>query len=306
MFKFLRTITYFSIPFFIWALIVVLVDPFNYFNKIHLIERNAKINAENLNTLLYRSIDFVNRPTNNILIGDSRTDALPLKLIEKYSKKEFKKLNTNATKLNEIFELFYMANERKKIDKVVIGINFNMFNKFSYENRVNSIKKIINNPFLYIYNKDVLEACYFVLRSHFFNVDLDSKPKMNREEFWKWTVDVKGDHWYGKYAFPNTLYNDLIEFDDFTKNNKTEVIFIIVPHHKDFHQRLIDYKLLDEEKRFKELMSSLNAKVFDFDYPNSITQNNINFIDPIHYNDSIGKLMVEEIWNNKILIGKKL
>ena len=53
-------------------------------------------------------------------------------------------------------------------------------------------------------------------------------------------------------------------------------------------------------------MSSLNAKVYDFDYPNSITQNNINFIDPIHYNDSIGKLMVEEIWNKKILIGKKL
>ena len=51
-------------------------------------------------------------------------------------------------------------------------------------------------------------------------------------------------------------------------------------------------------------LANKNAKVYDFDYPNTKTQNNINFIDPIHYNDSIGKLIVEEIWNKKILFGK--
>ena len=61
---------------------------------------------------------------------------------------------------------------------------------------------------------------------------------MNREEFWKWTVDIKGDHWYGKYAFPNILYNDLIEFDDFTKNNKTEVIFIIITSPQRFSSKI--------------------------------------------------------------------
>ncbi len=304
--RFLKNIAYFFIPFFIWALVVFFVDPFNYFNKIELIDKNAKINAENLNTLLYRSVDFMNFPTSNILIGDSRTDALSQNLIEKYSKKKFKKLNTNATKLNEIFDLFYLANNKHKIDQVVIGINFSMFNKYSFENRVSSLKKIFKNPFLYIYNKDVLEACYFVLRSCFFNINLDFKPKMNRDQFWKWTIDVKGGHWYGKYDFPNNIYADLIEFDNFTKQNETKVIFIIVPHHKDFYQRLIDFELEDEEKNFKEIMSSLNAEVFDFDFPNSITENKINFHDPVHYNDSIGKIMVDEIWGNKLLIGRKL
>ena len=304
--KFLKKMAYFFIPFFIWALVVFFIDPFNYFNKIELIDKNAKINAENLNTLLYRSVDFMNFPTSNILIGDSRTDALPKSLIEKYSKKKFKKLNTNATKLNEIFDLFYLANNKRKIDQVVIGINFSMFNKYSYENRVSSLKKILKNPFLYIYNKDVLEACYFVLRSHFFSINLDSKPKMNKDQFWEWTIDVKGKHWYGKYDFPNDTYVDLIEFDNFTKKNKTEVVFIIVPHHKDFYERLIDFDLEEEEKKFKKIMSSLNAKVFDFDYPNSITQNRINFRDPIHYIDSIGKLIVNEIWKNELLIGRKL
>ena len=145
--RFLKNIAYFFIPFFIWALVVFFVDPFNYFNKIDFIDKNTKINAENLNTLLYRSVDFMNFPTSNILIGDSRTDALPKNLIEKYSKKKFKKLNTNATKLNEIFDLFYLANNKRKIDQVVIGINFSMFNKYSFENRVSSLKKNFQKSF---------------------------------------------------------------------------------------------------------------------------------------------------------------
>jgi hypothetical protein len=53
-------------------------------------------------------------------------------------------------------------------------------------------------------------------------------------------------------------------------------------------------------------MSSLNAKVYDYDYYNSITKNKNNFSDPIHFNDSIGDLIVNEIWKNQLVIGKEL
>ena len=296
----------FFIPFLIWGAIVYVIDPFNYFNKIHIINNKAKANAENLNTLLFRTINFINSPSENILIGDSRTDALPYKLIEKLTKKKFKKLNTNATKLNEIFELFYFANNVNKINQVVIGINFNMFNKYSYENRVKSMKRIIKNPLLYIYNKDVAEACFYVIKSQLFNINLNSKPFLNKEEFWEWTIDVKGNHWYGKYEFPNKIYSDLIDFDNFTTKNNIELIFIIVPHHIDFHQKLVEFGLTENENKFKKIMSSLNAKVYDYDYFNSITTNKNNFTDPIHYNDSIGNLIVNEVWGNQLFIGKEL
>lgn len=303
---FIKKIFLFIIPFLIWGAMVYIIDPFNYFNKIHIISDRAKTNAENLNTLLFRTINFINSPSENILIGDSRTDALPLKLIENLTKNKYKKFNTNAAKLNEIFELFYFANNVNKINQVVIGINFNMFNKYSFENRVQNMKKVIKNPLIYIYNKDVAEACFYVIRSQLFNINLNSIPSVSKEEFWKWTIDVKANHWYGKYEFPEKTYVDLIEFDNFTTKNNIELIFILVPHHIDFHQKLIDYGLTEQEIRFKKIMSSLNAKVYDYDYYNSITKNKNNFSDPIHFNDSIGDLIVNEIWKNQLSIGKEL
>lgn len=304
--KFIKRSIYFFIPFIAWAVVVYSIDPFNYFNKIKIIKSSAKINAENLNTLLFRTINFMNSPSQNVLIGDSRTNSLPHDLIKKISGTKYKKINTNAAKLNEIFELFYFVNNINKIDEIVIGINFNMFNKYSYENRVKNIKEIIKNPLYYIYNKDVAEACFYVLRSHLFNINLNSKPTMNKEEFWKWTIDTKANHWYGKYEFPKNIYHELIKLDNFTKKNNIKLIFIIVPHHKDFQEKLVEFGLAEKENEFKKIMSKLNAQVYDYDYLNSITTNKNNFTDPIHYNDSIGRLIVTEIWTNNLQIGKKL
>ena len=72
------------------------------------VSNKAKANAENLNTLLFRTINFINSPSENILIGDSRTDALPYKLIEKLTKKKFKKLNTNATLVMKFLNYFIL------------------------------------------------------------------------------------------------------------------------------------------------------------------------------------------------------
>ena len=58
------------------------------------------------------------------------------------------------------------------------------------------------------------EACFYVIKSQLFNINLNSKPFLNKEEFWEWTIDVKGNHWYGKYEFPNKICSDLIDFDN--------------------------------------------------------------------------------------------
>ena len=90
------------------------------------------------------------------------------------------------------------------------------------------------------------------------------------------------------------------------KKNNINVILINIPHHIDFHEKLISNNLKMEENKFKNILSSLNAKVYDFDYSNEITNDKINFKDPIHYNDSIGRLIVREIWGNNLKFGKKL
>ncbi|HKG05244.1 MAG TPA: hypothetical protein VKB19_02240 [Pedobacter sp.] len=303
--RFLTSAICLSIPFLTWAIVNVIVDPFNYFN-IGIFSKDTRASAEGLNQLMYRTIDYVHEPCGNILIGDSRTELLPIKRIEKLTGEKYKKLNTNGTKLNEIFDLFYLAHKREKLKKVVIGVNFNMFNKFGYQDRISGLQRVLDNPLIYIYNKDVAYATYVTIKYLVTKVNVDQKPPMTKEEFWKFTILSKAIDWYGKYEFPAELNKELVEFDNFTHKNNIEVVFIIVPHSNDFHNRLVQFGLSDQERRFKKIMSNLNATVYDFDYRNPITLQKTNFKDPIHYNDSIGNLMVDEIWNHKLSIGKRI
>lgn len=307
MIRFLKNSLILSAPFVFWVIFVVVIDPFNYFGFSNAISGEVKEqNSGRLNTLLYRTISFKRYPTANILIGDSRTDLLPVSELERITGKHFGKLTNNAAKLNEIFELFYFANSYHKLETVVIGINFNMFNEYGYADRVKDIKEIISFPPRYVFSTSVAEACYFVLRAQIIGKDISDVPPMTREEFWKWNIEEKATHWYGKYKYPNELYAQMRKLDDFAIRNDINLIFIVVPHHREFHDRLIEFGLLNEELKFKEYLSSLNAKVIDYDFENEITIDKENFTDPVHYQESIGRLMVNEIWGNKILIGKPL
>ena len=53
----------------IWIIVVVIVDPFNYFNISKSISLESKIeSAKKLNSLLYNLIEFKNNPQPNIII----------------------------------------------------------------------------------------------------------------------------------------------------------------------------------------------------------------------------------------------
>ncbi len=305
--QFIKRSLLFVFPLVLWALVVLVIDPFNYWNISNVVDlKHKEMNAQRLNTLMYRTIDYMNSPSENMLIGDSRTNALPVDLIESISGLKYKKLNTNAAKLNEIFDLIYLTNERQKLKNVVVGINFNMFNEFGYADRVSGVKRILENPLLYIYNKDVAEVCYYTVRSLLTEESVSFAPPMSKEEFWKWSIETKAAHWYGRYKFPTELHADLVKLDKFTKENEIHLMFIIVPHHVEFSNRLVEFNLKNSEKQFKDILSGLNARVIDYDFQNSITLNKNNFTDPVHYNHDIGNLIVSEIWNNNVSIGKEL
>jgi hypothetical protein len=305
--RFIKEIVFLGLPLVLWAFFVVLIDPFNYFDISSLISNKLKeVNAFEVNPLLYTVIDLHHNPTENILIGDSRTEALPLDEIEKYSGKEYKKLIIYSAKLNEIFDLIYLANKEKKLKHVVIGINFSLFNEFAYNDRVKNVQDIIGNPLKYIYNKNVAQVCYYLIKAVFTGKGIDSKPDMTKEEFWKYIIETRAYQWYGKYKFSEKLENDLLALDNFAKENNIKLTFIIIPHNKEFHNRLVEFGLSEEENKFKTIMKNLNAEVVDYDYDNAITENKNYFLDPVHYNDEVGHILVNEIWNDKYTIGKKL
>ena len=127
--RFFKTGIIFASPLLVWVLLVVLVDPFDYFNWSHVIsEQVKKDNAASLNSLLFNMLKEVHNPCNNLIIGDSRAEDLPLEHIEKITGQRYFILGANALKLNESIDLFYFANRIQPVKQAVFTLNFNEFN----------------------------------------------------------------------------------------------------------------------------------------------------------------------------------
>lgn len=302
--KFLRNAALLLLPLFLYGLTVFMIDPFDYFNH-KIVSNHFKKDAKNLNTLLDRTLSYVNEPCRNIILGDSRANNLNLEMISTYTKQDWKKLNNNAAKLNEIIDLFYLAHESHGLNHVIIALNFNMFNQYGYMDRISGVKKLIDQPMMYLYNKDVAEASFYTIKSFFYQNENQGKPKKSKDEFWRWNIETKATHWYKKYKYPKDIAKRLVELDQFALKNGIKINFIITPHHIEFRNRLEFFGLSDEEKTFRDFMKSLNAEVIDFDYKNDMTMNKDNFNDPIHYNDSIGSIITKEFLSGKLLYGIK-
>lgn len=297
--KFLRRGALFLIPVLLWGLLNFLIDPFNYFGN-EVIDASAKANSSKLNSLMYNTFRFIQNPQRNIIMGDSRVNLIPRDLLKEKTGEDWELLKTNAITLNEIFDLFYLANEYTEIENVMIGVNFSMYNKFSYKDRVPGVKKMRENPLLYLYNKDVAEASFYTLMRVLNGYTIDTDPPVSRNEFWTWNVEVKTHHWYGKYEFPRTLHEEFIRFNDFICDNGINVTYVVVPHHIEFRQKVDEYNLLEEEQAFLDFLRSTCADVYNFDIDSPVTLDSSNFKDPIHYKKEVGLTMINEIFKDTI------
>ena len=294
----------FIIPIIAWICIVVIIDPFNYFNLTKTISQQSKEkSAQKLNSLLYNSLQFKNHPTTSVIIGDSRIRRLPTERIKELTGDDYYILHSNAAKLNEIIDLFWLINKYTKLENIIIGINFNLYNKYAYSNRVADVQEMIRNPFIYIFNWNVAETVYLALKNELYGVQKNNK--LNKEKFWEHKISTFASNQYSKYRYPEATLKRLRKVGAYCLKNKINLNLIIVPHHQEFHDRLVHFKLTKEERQFKEDISSI-GRVIDFDYPNSITNCRNCFTDPIHTNDSISMIIVNDLFTDSLIVGRLL
>ena len=309
----------FIIPIVLYMVVLSTIDPFNYFSDSNIISKETEHKtSRKLNSLLYNTISFKNHPTPNIIIGDSRIKRLPISAIKKITGDKYFILHSNAAKLNEIIDLFWISTKYSKLENVILGVNFNLFNEYAYANRVNEVEKIINNPLMYIFNGNVLEVTIKAITHHLSAIDIPNisrniilKKALNGKSFkdkkiwWEFNISTVAKNQYSKYKYPENLIDRLKDIDRYCKKNNINLKLLNVPHHKEYRQRVIDFKLTKEEVRYKEEIKNIGT-VIDYDYSNSITNCRNCFTDPIHTNDSINLLIVKEIFKDSLVIGKKL
>ena len=317
--KIITRFSVFAMPILIWIGLLSIVDPFNYFQLNNFITIKSKEKtAKKFNSLLYNTIAFKNNPSPNIIIGDSRIKRFPLESIKKLSGDDYFILHSNAAKLNEIIDLFWLTNKKIKLENVIIGINFNLYNEFAYANRVSEVEEMIQNPLLYIFNGNVMEMAFKAAIYHFSNVaipdvkrnimikkELNGKSYKDKKVWWDYNIKTVAKNQYSKYKYPKKIKERLNEVNKYCEDNDINLIFINVPHNAEFSNRKNDFNLSEAEAQYKKDISEFGT-VIDYDFPNQITNCKKCFTDPIHTNDSINLLMVREIFSDSLIIGKRL
>ena len=317
--KIIAKFSFFAIPILIWIALLCFVDPFNYFKLNNFITIKSKEKtAKKFNSLLYNTIAFKNNPSPNIIIGDSRIKRFPLESIKKLSGDDYFILHSNAAKLNEIIDLFWLTNKKIKLENVIIGINFNLYNEFAYANRVSEVEEMIQNPLLYIFNGNVMEMTFKAAIYHFSNVaipdvsrnimlkkELNGRSYKDKKVWWDYNIKTVAKNQYSKYKYPKKIKERLNEVNKYCEDNDINLIFINVPHNVEFSNRKNDFNLSNAEAQYKKDISEFGT-VIDYDFPNQITNCKKCFTDPIHTNDSINLLMVREIFSDSLIIGKRL
>jgi hypothetical protein len=305
---FLKHITLFASPLLAWLVVVVLIDPFNYFRASSIIREELKEqNSASLNSLLYNMLLNVHEPSANLIIGDSRARDLPITYINSIADQKYFILGANALKLNESIDLYYFASELISLKHVVFTLNFNQFNEYAYADRVNSIRSMIDNPLLYIFDPGVAEAGYYVCRAAFSGSDvIDSTPQISEDEWWNFIINARGNEHYSRYSYPSKLYERIEKLVQDAHEKGVRITFVNVPNHADFQKRIREYGLESDYLRFKTALAALNAEAIDYDYVNAITTNRNSFRDPLHTNIQIGRLISSEIFTGKYSIGKRM
>ena len=293
------------LPFALWTCLVVLVDPYNYFDVSHIIPDIVKKQTSlPSNRFLWKIILFKRTPSANILLGDSRVDAIDVNYIDKISGEKYFNFAHGGASLPDIINTFHYAKRTIKLSNVYIGLNFNLYNSYNESNRFAAAELISNDLKYYIFDKDVIKTTYYNLATFYSNKDFHiGSPSLDKDSFWKSQLVTAVPIFYKHYKYPNNYYNKLKDISDYCKINNINLTFIIPPTHIDLQKRVADFGLLEEEKNFKKDLRSL-GKVYDFDYPNDWTNNRENFNDPFHLTKAMMEKFVDEIWGDEHNIAK--
>jgi hypothetical protein len=295
--SFLKKNILFSIPLILYFLSVIYVDPYNIIREEHnskLIELKSKISYK-LNYTLYKLPLYKRKPTDIVILGDSRANQLKPSTFERLLNINTTNLAYGAGTLSEVIQTFNYIKDIHSLKQVYIGINFNMYNNFPKRNRViGALKKMESNQ-SYLVSKVCLKSTFLMFKSFITNKEIKlGMPLETKSEFWEWQLKTNLPNFYSNYEYPSIYYEGLKEISNYCKENNIKLIFFIPPTHVEQQQSVINFDLAEEEVRFRDDIKKLGT-LYDFDYPNEITKNKTNFSDPLHPNDSIVEIVTQEI-----------
>lgn len=290
---FLFSLLTFSIPLLIYLSVVLIIDPFNYLGG-----GNEDKLARNLEPHLYKMIKHKNAPKKNIVLGDSRSDAL-CQIIQKKRKGSWGNLAYGGASLQEMVDTFWWLEENYDMDSIIINVNFNHLNNYNRRDWISPTMSIMKNPiayassryvFLYLYQK-LLQK----LRINFTNENLIAK-----EVFWSNHIASIEKKFYIDYKYSQSFLNDLSMIANSCEQRGVKLIIWSAPVHKDIHNIIDSY---GHRNLYSQSLLDLQriGEYYDFNKRLDWIDNKELFYDAMHVKSDIMQDVYSIIFDKKEL-----
>lgn len=281
-------------------------DPFDFFGAPSFIPDEVKApTASQLNPCLWKMKRFERAPSANILLGDSRMNAVSVERLKELTGEDYFNFGYGGGSLKESIDTFWFAAERVKLQRVYIGLHLSVYNDYNYTERTKLYESVAHNPALYFVNRTVLQAAVYDTYSRLTRTDLKlGAPGVSREAFWRDYLENVLGGYYKNYVYPSQYKRELERVARYCREHGVELVFVIFPSHVEAQQRIRDFHLERESEAFRRDLASL-ATVYDFDYENEITTRKENYSDPVHTVGEVNELLLREIWLDRPRVARK-
>jgi len=286
-------------PFLVYGAVILAVDPYNRFGISTLVADRYKEDISfKLNYAMWEMLQYRHDPAPNLLIGDSRMMNLPTETIDEVSGVEWANLAYGGGSLREAIDTFRFAAEQAELERVVLGVNFNLYNAADDKNRVAEVTAALDNPLLYFSNRNVMTATSKLIPAALTGREARiGEPEGNKEQFWRYQLETTTRVYYGNYRYPEVYAKDLAELATHCAEHGIELRFVIFPGHTDLQDQVATYELDDAYARFVDEISALGT-TYNFDFASDLTRNAANFKDPYHLTDEAEPIVIRAVWGD--------
>ncbi|MEI7981073.1 MAG: hypothetical protein WCI71_05440 [Bacteroidota bacterium] len=320
--KFFLRLSLFLIPLSIYLGFIILMDPFNYFHLISVVNNNKKVQAFNrdpqlsmMGTMLWKLSEYDRSRCENIILGDSRVNWISSDTLKKLTGLDYYNFGTPGGDCGTFISLFWYARERVKLKNVYIAVSFHNYGvswrKDLYAEATEIRKKVY--PFFIspLFIKQALWISKLAIKQKKISwaqtdkagtqILQDKTTYNNRstelQKVWERKVNEQTNT-FRLYKYPDDYYQGLLNVSAYCTRNDINLVFLILPNYKEVHDLARQAGLESEMDRFKKDIRSL-GETYDFDYSNEITNTQDYYYDILHFNWLIYSIINREIWNHE-------
>lgn len=295
--RFARRLVLFALPFLAYAGVIAMVDPYELFGTGGPVDRGLKQETSfKLNYALWKILAFRRAPAAHILLGDSRMMGLPEDLVAAETGRPVANLAYGGGSLREAIDTFWLADAATDLERVSLGIGFNMYSAANDKNRVLEVERILENPLLYFINLNVVQAAGSIVRAEITGEPpAIGKPQDDPDAFWRHQIDVVTRAYYESWREPKGYLAELKRIADHCREKGIRLEIIIPPGHADLQQAVARFGLTEQYARFKRDLAGL-APIYDFDIRNGYTADASNFSDPYHPTPAAKREVIRGVW----------